>query len=84
MNPRVAAVSAWVLLSPATAASAQEAAAPTRGFTEITVLSPAGSSADVTARLLAVGTSRRSGSRVIVVKRPVVAGAIRGAAGRKC
>jgi tripartite-type tricarboxylate transporter receptor subunit TctC len=76
MNPRVAAISAWVLLCLATAAPAQEAASPPRGFTEITVLFPAGSSADVTARLLADGMSRRLGSRVIVVNRPGGGGAI--------
>jgi tripartite-type tricarboxylate transporter receptor subunit TctC len=76
MNPSVAAVSIWALLSLATAATAQEAAAPMRGFTEITVLFPAGSSADVTARLLADGMSRRLGSRVIVVNRPGGGGAI--------
>jgi tripartite-type tricarboxylate transporter receptor subunit TctC len=73
---RIAAISAWALLSLATAAPAQEAAPPARGFTEITVLFPAGSSADVTARLLADGMSRRLGSRVIVVNRPGGGGAI--------
>jgi tripartite-type tricarboxylate transporter receptor subunit TctC len=77
MNPaQIAAISAWALLSMAAAATAQEAAAPPRGFTEITVLFPAGSSADVTARLLADGMSRRLGSRVIVVNRPGGGGAI--------
>jgi putative tricarboxylic transport membrane protein len=73
---RVAAISAWALLSVATAATAQEAAVPTRGFVEITVLFPAGSSADVTARLLADGMSRRLGTRVIVVNRPGGGGAV--------
>jgi tripartite-type tricarboxylate transporter receptor subunit TctC len=72
----VAAVSAWALLSVATAATAQEAAVPTRGVIEITVLFPAGSSADVTARLLADGMSRRLGARVIVVNRPGGGGAV--------
>jgi tripartite-type tricarboxylate transporter receptor subunit TctC len=71
----IAAVSVWALLGFATAASAQEAAVP-RGFIEITVLFPAGSSADVTARLLADGMSRRLGTRVIVVNRPGGGGAI--------
>jgi putative tricarboxylic transport membrane protein len=71
----VAAVSVWALLGLAPAASAQEAAVP-RGFIEITVLFPAGSSADVTARLLADGMSRRLGTRVIVVNRPGGGGAI--------
>jgi tripartite-type tricarboxylate transporter receptor subunit TctC len=73
---RVAAISAWALLSFATAATAQDAAVPTRGFAEITVLFPAGSSADVTARLLADGMSRRLGTRVIVVNRPGGGGAV--------
>jgi tripartite-type tricarboxylate transporter receptor subunit TctC len=73
---RVAAISAWALLSFATAAIAQDAAVPTRGFAEITVLFPAGSSADVTARLLADGMSRRLGTRVIVVNRPGGGGAV--------
>ena len=72
----VAAVSVWALLSIATAATAQEAPVPTRGVIEITVLFPAGSSADVTARLLADGMSRRLGNRVIVINRPGGGGAI--------
>jgi putative tricarboxylic transport membrane protein len=73
---RIAAISALVLLSLATAAPAQEAAPTVRGVTEITVLFPPGSSADVTARLLADGMSRRLGYRVIVVNRPGGGGAI--------
>jgi tripartite-type tricarboxylate transporter receptor subunit TctC len=77
MNPAsVAAVSVWALLSAATAATAQEAALPTGGLVEITVLFPAGSSADVTARLLADGMSKRLGTRIIVVNRPGAGGAI--------
>src|SRR5258708_39616930 len=72
----VGAVWAGALLGIATAAPAQEAAAPTRGVIEITVLFPAGSSADVTARLLADGMSRRLGSRVIVINRPGGGGAV--------
>ena len=45
-----------LLLLPA-AASAQEPAYPKRGNVEMTVLFPAGSSADITARLLAQGMS---------------------------
>jgi tripartite-type tricarboxylate transporter receptor subunit TctC len=77
MNPAsIAALSAWALLSIATAAIAQEPAVPTPGLIEITVLFPAGSSADVTARLLADGMSRRLGTRVIVINRPGGGGAI--------
>ena len=43
---------------------------------EITVLFPAGSSADVTARLLADGMSKHLGQRVLVVNRPGAGGAI--------
>src|SRR5262245_64276724 len=43
---------------------------------EITVLFPAGSSADITARLLADGVSKELGTNVIVVNRPGAGGAI--------
>jgi tripartite-type tricarboxylate transporter receptor subunit TctC len=49
---------------------------PQRGPVEITVLFPAGSSADVTARMLADGMSERLGQRVLVVDRPGAGGAI--------
>src|ERR1700676_118233 len=75
MKASVAAMSVWALVGVATAVTAQEAALP-RGFIEITVLFPAGSSADVTARLLADGMSRQLGTRVIVVNRPGGGGAI--------
>jgi tripartite-type tricarboxylate transporter receptor subunit TctC len=54
----------------------QEAPFPQRGPLEITVLFPAGSSADVTARMLADGMSRNLGQRVLVVNRPGAGGAI--------
>jgi tripartite-type tricarboxylate transporter receptor subunit TctC len=57
-------------------AGAQEPAFPQRGPIEITVLFPAGSSADVTARMLAEGMSRQLGQRVLVVNRPGAGGAI--------
>lgn len=56
--------------------SAQEAPYPTKGPIEITVLFPAGSSADVTARLLAEGMAKNLGANVIVVNRPGAGGAI--------
>jgi tripartite-type tricarboxylate transporter receptor subunit TctC len=56
--------------------SAQEPPFPQRAPLEITVLFPAGSSADVTARLLADGMSRNLGQRVLVVNRPGAGGAI--------
>ena len=49
---------------------------PQRGPLEITVLFPAGTSADVTARMLADGMSRRLNQRVLVVNRPGAGGAI--------
>jgi tripartite-type tricarboxylate transporter receptor subunit TctC len=49
---------------------------PQKNTIEITVLFPAGSSADVTARLLADGMSKHLGTNVIVVNRPGAGGAI--------
>jgi tripartite-type tricarboxylate transporter receptor subunit TctC len=49
---------------------------PQRSPLEITVLFPAGSSADVTARMLAEGMSKSLGQRVLVVNRPGAGGAI--------
>ena len=49
---------------------------PNRAPLEITVLFPAGSSADVTARMLADGMSKALGQRVLVVNRPGAGGAI--------
>ena len=60
----------------ALSAHAQEAPFPQRGPLEITVLFPAGSSADITARMLADGMSRQLGQRVLVVNRPGAGGAI--------
>ncbi len=57
-----------------TSAQAQEY--PQRAPLEITVLFPAGTSADVTARMLADGMSRQLGQRVLVVNRPGAGGAI--------
>jgi tripartite-type tricarboxylate transporter receptor subunit TctC len=49
---------------------------PHRGPIEITVLFPAGTSADVTARMLADGMGKHLGQRVLVVNRPGAGGAI--------
>ncbi|HET7766092.1 MAG TPA: tripartite tricarboxylate transporter substrate binding protein [Burkholderiales bacterium] len=58
-------------------ACAQEPPFPQKGPIEITVLFPAGTSADVTARLLADGMSRQlGGAKVIVFNRPGAGGAI--------
>jgi tripartite-type tricarboxylate transporter receptor subunit TctC len=56
--------------------SAQEAPFPQRGPLEITVLFPAGSSADVTARILADGMRKQLNQQVLVVNRPGAGGAI--------
>jgi tripartite-type tricarboxylate transporter receptor subunit TctC len=63
----------------------QEPAFPHKGAIEITVLFPAGSSADVTARLLADGMAKQLGTSVLVVNRPGAGGAIgyRHTAGQK-
>jgi len=65
-----------VLLLAALDVNAQEAPFPQRGPLEITVLFPAGSSADVTARMLAEGMSKALGQRVLVIDRPGAGGAI--------
>jgi tripartite-type tricarboxylate transporter receptor subunit TctC len=57
-------------------AYAQEPPFPQRGPLEITVLFPAGSSADVTARMLADGMTKYLNQRVLVVNRPGAGGAI--------
>ena len=57
-------------------AIAQDTPFPQRGPIEITVLFPAGSSADVTARMLADGISRQLSQRVLVMNRPGAGGAI--------
>jgi tripartite-type tricarboxylate transporter receptor subunit TctC len=57
-------------------AGAQEAPFPQKGALEITVLFPAGSSADVTARLLAEGMAKQLGASVLAVNRPGAGGAI--------
>jgi tripartite-type tricarboxylate transporter receptor subunit TctC len=57
-------------------ATAQDIAYPKRANIEVTVLFPAGSSADVTARLLAQGIAKNLGANVIVVNRPGAGGAI--------
>jgi len=57
-------------------ARAQEPPYPAKGNIELTVLFPVGSSADVTARLLAEGMSKHLPGNVIVVNRPGAGGAI--------
>ena len=55
---------------------AQEPAYPKRANIEMTVLFPAGTSADITARLLAQGMAKHLGANVVVVNRPGAGGAI--------
>lgn len=55
---------------------AQDAPFPQGHSVEMTVLFPAGSSADVTARLLAEGMAKQLSTSVIVVNRPGAGGAI--------
>jgi tripartite-type tricarboxylate transporter receptor subunit TctC len=57
-------------------AGAQEPSFPTKGNIELTVLFAAGSSADITARIVAEGMSRYLPGNVIVVNRPGAGGAI--------
>src|SRR5437899_1057920 len=71
-----AALACAVVIGSTAVALAQEPPFPQKGVIEITVLFPAGFSADVTARLLADGMSRQLGTNVIVVNRPGAGGAI--------
>jgi tripartite-type tricarboxylate transporter receptor subunit TctC len=71
-----AALAAASLLALAGVAPAQEPPFPQKGVLEMTVLFPAGSSADVTARLLADGMAMQLRQPVVVVNRPGAGGAI--------
>ena len=64
----------WLLLLLVATAQGQDF--PQRAPLEITVLFPAGTSADVTARMLADGMGKQLGQRVLVVNRPGAGGAI--------
>ncbi len=72
----LAAASAAALILAAAPAGAQDVPYPKKGNIEITVLFPAGSSADVTARMLAQGMGKQLGVNVIVMNRPGAGGAI--------
>jgi tripartite-type tricarboxylate transporter receptor subunit TctC len=67
---------AALLAAIALGALAEEPPFPQRGPVEITVLFPAGSSADVTARMLADAMAKRLEQRVLVLNRPGAGGAI--------
>jgi tripartite-type tricarboxylate transporter receptor subunit TctC len=71
-----AALASVLLFTFAGSVLAQEPQFPKRGPIEITVLFPAGSSADVAARLLADGMSKQLGQSVVVFNRPGAGGAI--------
>jgi tripartite-type tricarboxylate transporter receptor subunit TctC len=71
-----AALASVLLFTFAGSVLAQEPPFPKRGPIEITVLFPAGSSADVAARLLADGMSKNLGQSVVVFNRPGAGGAI--------
>jgi tripartite-type tricarboxylate transporter receptor subunit TctC len=64
----------WLFILLVATAQAQDY--PQRAPLEITVLFPAGTSADVTARMLADGMAKQLGQRVLVVNRPGAGGAI--------
>src|SRR6266436_3564431 len=69
----------WMVLGAilAVPVHAQEPQFPHKGPMEISVLFPAGTSADVTARLLADGMSKQlGGAKVLVINRPGAGGAI--------
>lgn len=71
-----AALGIVALIAVAAPVQAQDAPYPKKGNIEITVLFPAGSSADITARLLAQGMAKNLKANVITVNRPGAAGAI--------
>ena len=73
---RWAAYATALLLLICSSSAAQETPFPQKGPIEITVLFPAGSSADITARVLAEGMARQLAANVIVVNRPGAGGAI--------
>jgi len=72
----ITALIAAIVTSWALPGEAQEAPFPQAHSIEMTVLFPAGSSADVTARLLAEGMAKQLSTSVIVVNRPGAGGAI--------
>lgn len=65
-----------VALTAAAPVQGQETLYPKKGNIEMTVLFPAGTSADVTARMLAQGMARHLGANMLIVNRPGAGGAI--------
>ena len=76
LNVQRAVYAAALMFLICTSSGAQESPFPQKGPIEITVLFPAGSSADITARVLAEGMARQLAANVIVVNRPGAGGAI--------
>ncbi|MGQ0524757.1 MAG: Bug family tripartite tricarboxylate transporter substrate binding protein, partial [Betaproteobacteria bacterium] len=72
----LASVCAALLAGVSGAGLAQDASFPKKGNVEMTVLFPAGTSADVTARALGAGMAKQLGVNVAVVNRPGAGGAI--------
>jgi tripartite-type tricarboxylate transporter receptor subunit TctC len=72
---RIATAAGVALAAVSASGSAQEGSYP-KGNVELTVLFPAGTSADVTARLLAQGMAKALGVNVVIVNRPGAGGAI--------
>ena len=72
----LAAIGGAVLAAFYVSGKAQDAPYPKKANIEITVLFPAGTSADITARLLAQGLARNLGVNVLAVNRPGAGGAI--------
>lgn len=66
----------WLLIAAVLSFPAAAQEFPQKAPVEITCLFPAGSSADVTARILAEGMTTHLGQRVLVVNRPGAGGAI--------
>lgn len=69
-------IGGMLLAAVAAPAIGQDVPYPRKGNIEITVLFPAGSSADVTARVLAQGIAKQLGVNVVAVNRPGAGGAI--------
>ena len=72
----LAALCGAILIAVSAASPAQEVPYPKKGNIDMTVLFPAGTSADVTARALAAGMAKQLGANVAVVNRPGAGGAI--------
>jgi tripartite-type tricarboxylate transporter receptor subunit TctC len=75
MSIRIHVIAGLVALASAVPAPAQEGQYP-KSSIDMTVLFPAGTSADVTARVLAQGMSKQLGVNVLPVNRPGAGGAI--------